>query len=192
MNSFDSALAEVLRYADKKSGDAAREISSRFSSLSEIAGTDYLALSSIGGEKQAFMLKLLSAIAGRTMTDGFKLGREHTDEELVEFLKGLFFDLPNETVFLLLLDSKERISSVELVGEGTVNTYGLIPRRLLEIMISKNVDKAILAHNHPGGIAAPSIDDFETTRRIRELFLTSNKELVCHYVVAPDGVCTVD
>ena len=44
----------------------------------------------------------------------------------------------------------------------------------------------ILAHNHPGGLALPSHDDMQTTRRIRDMLLPLSIGLRDHIIVAGD------
>ena len=57
-------------------------------------------------------------------------------------------------------------------------------RKVVEEALAYNAGGIVIAHNHPGGKAEPSEDDIETTRVIKELFASTSRELICHYVVA--------
>ena len=192
MADFNSRLLDVLKYNGKDAAVSAERLSNNYSSFSSIAQTDYSIISELCGEKNAVMLRLLAALASRRIVDKFKFGISHTEEELFEYLKGIYFDIVNETVLILPLDGQKRIKAVEYIGEGTVNFSGIVPRKMLEILSKHKSQSAILVHNHPNGKAVPSLEDVETTKIVAELLRSANKELVCHYVVAGDEVCKVD
>ena len=118
--------------------------------------------------------------------------RKYTEEELTEYLKGLFFGVPNETVYLITLDSDDKVVACEFIGEGTVNSIELLPRKLMEVMVKGGHSRAILAHNHPAGHAKASIEDLSTTIRAAQIFRSANKELLCHYVIATDEFYRID
>lgn len=187
-------IAKILSFEVKEPEIAAREIAERYSSVYSlaIADVDELAMLPHVGSKGALLLRLVMSLHSRSGVDSFKLGRKHTEEEIVEFLKALFFSLSNETVYLLLLDEKGRVSSCEFICEGTVNASSVLPRKLLEVMIKKNSREAILAHNHPYGIARPSAEDVGTTVRVASLLKSADRRLVDHYIIAGDEYCRID
>lgn len=192
MNDFNLRLFDILKYNGKDCENSAARLSEKYSSFSSIAQTDYSIISELCGEKNAVMLRLLAALSSRRTVDKFRFGVSHTEEELFEYLKGIYFDIVNETVLILPLDAKKRIKAVEYIGEGTVNFSGIVPRKMLEILLKHKSKSAILVHNHPNGKAVPSFEDVETTKIVAELLRSADKELVCHYVVAGDDVCVVD
>ena len=92
----------------------------------------------------------------------------------------------------MLLDDKGRVKSFEFVCEGTVNATSILPRKLLEVMIKRNARDAILAHNHPYGVATPSAEDVDTTVRIASLLKSADRRLIAHYIVAGNECCKID
>lgn len=192
MSDFYSRLSAVLKYCDKSFEDEARSIAESYASFSSLAKADRSVLDAVCSDKASSMIRLLSAIASRRVTDRFKFGKTHTEDELFEFLKGYYYDIVNETVLILPFDQQNRILAAEVVVEGTVNFSGIITRKLLEIMQKYKANAAILVHNHPGGKAEPSSEDIETTRIVSELFASVNKTLLCHYIVAGEDVCKVE
>ena len=192
MSDLNLLLSNLFKYNGSDYESYAERLSQVYPSFSSIAQTDYSIISEQCNEKNAVMLRILSALASRRIVDKFKLGVAHTEEELFEFLKGVYFDIVNETVLILPLDSKNRIIAVEYISEGTVNFSGIVPRKILEILLKYKSSSAILVHNHPNGKAVPSIEDVETTKIVAELLRSADKKLVCHYVVAGNDVCKVD
>ena len=128
-------------------------------------------------------IKLLFAIASRRYTDSFKLGVSHTEGEIREYLKALFFGLSVETVYILSLDREGRVVSSDKISEGTVNASGVLPRGILERARKYGAMKIILAHNHPGGEAQPSEEDSDTMTAISQLLAISDIELCRGYIV---------
>ena len=187
-------IAKILSFEVKEPEIAAKEIAERYPDIYSLAIADYDELSRLEhvGQKGAHLLRLVMSLKSRAGADSFKLGRKHTEEEIVAFLKSLFFSLSNETVYLLLLDDKGRVKSCEFVCEGTVNATSILPRKLLELMIKKNCRNAILAHNHPYGYARPSAEDVDTTVRISSLLKSADRRLIAHYIIAGNEYCVID
>ena len=59
-----------------------------------------------------------------------------------------------------------RLGREKLVGEGSVNSASISIRKIVEQALGSNAVSVVLAHNHPSGIAVPSGDDIQTTRRV--------------------------
>lgn len=191
MVDFYSKLSAALRYCGKDGEKHCKSIYERCSDFSSLASMDSSVISRISSDKCAVMINIISAIASRIGTEAFKFGRAHTEEEIERFLSSYYLNIVNETLLILPLDDRNRVICAEKVVEGTINFSSVLPRKFLEIMLRYGSSKAIIAHNHPGGKAKPSAEDVETTAVIRELFSTTGRELVCHYVVAGNDVSKV-
>ena len=191
---LEKRLCELLSFCDPNAEQTVKRIISRYPTLEQICSVDYGALCRICGldSKSAALLRIAFELESRRRTEGFKFGRKYSEEELTEYLKGLFFGVPNETVYLITLDSDDKVVACEFIGEGTVNSIELLPRKLMEVMVKDGHNRAILAHNHPAGNAKASIEDLNTTIRAAQIFRSANKELLCHYVIAADEFYRID
>lgn len=110
----------------------------------------------------------------------------NTIEKCGEYLMPFFFGRRNETVFLLCLDAKCKVLCCKEVGEGSVNSANVPIRRIVETALGANATTVILAHNHPSGLALPSGDDVQTTRKVAAALSTVEVNLADHIVVADD------
>ena len=54
----------------------------------------------------------------------------------------------------------------------------------METALGANASAVVLAHNHPSGVAVPSGEDIQTTRRIAAALQAVDVQLVDHIVVA--------
>ena len=87
---------------------------------------------------------------------------------------------------MLCLDAKCKVLCCKEIGEGSVNSAGVPIRRIVETALGVNATSVILAHNHPSGLALPSREDIQTTRRVAMALDAVEIDLVDHIVVA-DG-----
>lgn len=109
-----------------------------------------------------------------------------TLEQCAEYMLPLFYGRRVETVFLLCLDAKCKVLCCKEVAEGSVNAAGISVRKVVETALGANATSVVLAHNHPSGVAVPSGEDVQTTRRIAAALAAVEVHLVDHIVVADE------
>lgn len=109
-----------------------------------------------------------------------------TLERCAQYLVPKFYGRRTETVFLLCLDAKCKVLCCREVGEGSVNSASISVRKIVETALGVSATTVVLAHNHPSGIAVPSEEDIQTTRRVAAALRTVEINLADHIVVA-DG-----
>ena len=105
-------------------------------------------------------------------------------ESCGQYLLPYFTNLQNETVFLLCLDAVCKVQSCRMVGEGSVNSANVPVRRIVEMALASKASSVVLAHNHPSGIALPSAEDIQTTRRVALALDAVEIVLTDHIIVA--------
>ena len=172
----------------------ARSLAEKYGSLS------YLASSSVNGimstdsvtKSAALSLKLLSYAYSRSITDAFTVGKKHTEKEITEFLSAAFIGLSLETVYAVFFDRSDRVIAVECLGEGTVNSSDVYPRRIVERSLLNGAYGVILAHNHPKGRTEPSESDLTSTSYLKYVLSTSGIRLIGHYLVNETECCKIE
>lgn len=101
-----------------------------------------------------------------------------------EYMVPYFFGRTRETVFLLCLDAKCKVLCCKEIGEGSVNSASVSIRKIVETALGANATTVVLAHNHPSGVAVPSGEDMETTKRVAAALAAVEIHLADHIVVA--------
>jgi DNA repair protein RadC len=86
----------------------------------------------------------------------------------------------------ILLDTKNQVLRVVTVSVGSLNESIVHPRELFLEAIRHSAAAVIVVHNHPSGDPAPSPEDVEVTRRLRDAGQILGIELLDH-VVLGDG-----
>lgn len=109
-----------------------------------------------------------------------------TIKECGEHIKPYFLNRSNETVFLLCLDAKCKAIACLMVGEGSVNSASISIRKIVEMALNANAASVVLAHNHPSGLAIPSAEDIQTTKRLGRALAAVEIALADHLIFA-DG-----
>ena len=137
------------------------------------------------GEHVAILLSLVKGISQK-----YLIGQEderaplNTIHDCGNYLMDRFLGRRDETVMLLCLDAKRVPICCRVVSEGSVNTAEVSVRKVVEAALSVNATTVVLAHNHPSGIAVPSMEDIVTTRRMAVALDAVGITLEDHIVVA--------
>lgn len=166
--------------------DAAEKLTDHYGTLKFIMSSSQKEIAEIAkiGMQEALALKLLGYVYSRSVTDAFKLGRAHTEEELKEYIKALFIGYSVETIYCLPTDKHGYVIGVEYMGEGTINSSEVYPRRILECAAMYGARGMIIAHNHPKGYATASSADKQATNYIKCLLKEAGVKLIAHYLVS--------
>lgn len=76
----------------------------------------------------------------------------------------IWFDPDQETLVVLLLNTRRRIIGFTRVTTGTLDTCLVHPREVFKTAIVQGAAAIILMHNHPSGDSTPSEPDIKATR----------------------------
>ena len=91
-----------------------------------------------------------------------------------------------EHLVLLTLDTKNKITSINTVSIGSINTSIVHPREVFKTAILSNASSVILSHNHPSGDVTPSKEDVDITKKIKECGRILGIELLDHVIIGDD------
>lgn len=95
-----------------------------------------------------------------------------------------FADLEHEEFHALWLDAQNRLISSDLLFTGTLMQTSVYPREVVKTALAHNAGAVILAHNHPSGMAEPSVADRMLTKTLKETLAVVDVELLDHIIVA--------
>ena len=165
----------------------AHALLSRFGSLTAVLEAPVEELVKVEGisENAAICLTFMTAV-GR-----YYLVHKNTKETILEsiekcgrYLAPFFIGCRNETVYLLCLDAKCKVLCCRAISEGSVNAAGISVRKVIEVALASNATTVLLAHNHPSGLALPSAEDVQTTKRISAALRVVDVKLADHLIIS--------
>ena len=187
----DHEILEMLLYTAlprRDTNDLAHRLIETFGSLAGVLEADpnrITALTGLGPNTACF-LSLLGEAARRYAADKLKPKNENpvfdTPESVAKFLFPRFIGQTKERAYLLLFDNSMRLLDCFHVGDGSVGSVLMSVRRIAERAYAKQAAAAILAHNHPGGLAMPSGDDLRVTRQLADALELLEVPLIEHFV----------
>ncbi len=178
-------FASLIAYSNEKEADViAEKLLHKYGTIENSLTASVSELSTVAGEPCAIYLKLLAYVTSRRKTDLFAFGKSHSMAEIADYLKALFLGESVEKTYIITFDKSDRVTSCKLLGEGTVNASEVMPRKAIEAAVSDSAKAVAIAHNHPFGTTAPSIDDINITQSFAALFGSCEIELREHFVVA--------
>lgn len=178
-------FALLLRYCIGDGAEkAAASLLHRYYTIENSMCASVGELTALAGEKCAFYLKLLAYVTSRRTTDKFDFGRKYSRAQIADYLKALFLGDSVEKTYLITFSSDERMTGCELLGEGTVCSSELTPRKAVEVAVASSASAVAIAHNHPAGTTRPSADDVNLTKLFANIFASCEIALADHYIVA--------
>jgi DNA repair protein RadC len=93
--------------------------------------------------------------------------------------------LGHEVFWAVFLDAQNRVIAAEELFRGTLTQTSVYPREVVKHALAHNAAGVILAHNHPSGVAEPSMQDQALTRCLAESLALVDVKVLDHFIVAP-------
>ena len=96
-----------------------------------------------------------------------------------------------EYFFSIHLDGKNRICCVDEVSVGSLNQSIVVAREVYKSALLSSAAAIIVLHNHPTGDPAPSREDIEITKRLKEAGDIIGVRLLDHIIIGDSFVSFV-
>ena len=93
------------------------------------------------------------------------------------------FSPDQEQLYVLVLNTRRRVTGHILVALGTLDTITVHPREVFRGAIVANASTLVLMHNHPSGDSSPSEADIKVTRDLMRAGQLLKIEVVDHVVM---------
>lgn len=90
---------------------------------------------------------------------------------------------PHEVFACLFLDNRHQIISFDEMFKGTIDGASVYPREVVKQALARNAAAVIFAHNHPSGIAEPSLADKNITRRLQDALKLVDIRVLDHFII---------
>ena len=106
-------------------------------------------------------------------------------DDVHRLLRPRIVGLGKEVFWALALTVRHRVLRVLRIAEGCLSGVEVHPREVFRPLIRIGAGATILAHNHPSGDPAPSREDLNLTRRLREVGELTGIPVLDHVIVTP-------
>lgn len=183
-------LAILLRTGhpstDETALDQARRLVARFGSLRGLEAASLNALCACQGIGQAKAVQIKAALelGKRVNVEPLRRGQPlRSSADVYRHYRGRLSSLQRETVYVVLLDAKNRILGEAKVSEGSLSTAVVHPRDVFRPVIEESAAALILVHNHPSGDPSPSAEDVAITHRLRAVGEVMGVKVLDHVII---------
>lgn len=171
----------------KSAVDLAREQLARFGSLAALVKAeqdDFCSTPGLGAAKFV-QLQATMEIARRSLRERMLRSDALSSPQAVrDFLRLKLRDLPHEVFHVLYLDAQNRVTGDEEMFRGTLTQTSVYPREIVKHALRRNAAAVIFAHNHPSGVAEPSMADESLTRALKQALGLVDIRVLDHFVIA--------
>ncbi|KOE56369.1 RadC family protein [Aggregatibacter actinomycetemcomitans] len=184
----DELLAIFLRTRIKDCPvmQLSKNVLQHFGSLRELIRADqkqFCAVKGIG-VTQFIQLQACTEMTRRYLFAELKETHCFTSTDIVKmYLQTELANIEREIFMVLFLDNQHRLIKQERLFLGTINKAMVYPREIIKEALACNAAAIILAHNHPSGVAEPSISDKQITDTIRQAADLVDIRVLDHFVI---------
>ena len=192
LDSFNeiNALELILFYGipRRDTNVLAHQLLQRFGSLTRVLDASVEELCSVSGitENAALLLHLLRDFDRFRLLKSTEAHVITNTQDAGKYLMPFFYGCRNEVLYVLCLDAKGKVLACRQLFEGGFNAASISVRRIVEAAMAVNATSVIIAHNHPGGLAIPSVEDETATQRIWSALNSMDIVLLDHLIIADD------
>jgi DNA repair protein RadC len=109
-----------------------------------------------------------------------------TSLEVFQHFRCRLAPLCKEVFYVLLLDAKHRKIREARISEGSLTASIVHPREVFSPAVRDSAAAVILVHNHPSGDPAPSPEDHDVTRRLRQAGDVIGVRVLDHVIVGAE------
>ena len=168
---------------------ASELLSTHANSLELLSRTNYQALLRYLGLKKSIALRLLATFEfhKRLISSRYQNVDKIESNEDVYFRYKYLESFEQENLVVLMLDLKRRIIKEKTLYKGTIDSFNIDIREVIQELILAKAKYFFLIHNHPDEESTPSDDDVIATKVIEKSAKNLGIKLINHLVIFKGG-----
>lgn len=158
-------------------------------SLYEISLEELIEITGVGKVKAVQILALLE-LSKRLSKQKYSIRMKFNNpKDIANLFMEELRHQKEECFMTILLDTKCKMITYELVSKGSLTASIVHPREVYKKAISKSAYSIIALHNHPSGDPSPSKEDIHITSRLKQVGDLVGIPLIDHIIIG-DGSYT--
>ncbi len=99
--------------------------------------------------------------------------------------------LDYEQFGVLWLTARHKLIKAEVLFKGTIDGSSVHPREVVKAALANAAAEVILFHNHPSGVAEPSISDESISVRLRDALALIEVHVVDHLIIGANTMTSL-
>lgn len=193
------SLQELLALVIEKGGrgsnvfEVSQRLLSSFGSLQNMKEASISELQQVKGIGFATACKLKAAL--KLGEKSLIVSADHKEklesaEKIFELLRFKVGNKKKEHFYLLSIDTRNCLISLDQVSVGSLNSSIAHPREIFKTAIKNSAAAIILVHNHPSGNTLPSSADRKITNKLKRAGELLNIPLIDHLIICENSYCS--
>jgi DNA repair protein RadC len=136
------------------------------------------------GPAKAAEIKACFELARRISSSKWQSGEPlRSAEDVFRHFQASLAREKRELFYVVLLNNKNKKIRDVKISEGSLTASLVHPREVYNPVIRESAAGVIFVHNHPSGDPAPSPEDIEITRRLKEVGEVMGVRVLDHVVI---------
>ncbi|WP_371187982.1 RadC family protein [Thalassotalea maritima] len=193
----DAELLAIFLRTGIKGMDAvavARELLTTFNDLHSLFTADMTTFCQQRGLGEAKYVQLQACLemSRRYLASPLRKGCALTSsQQTKQYLISQLKHEHHEVFAVLFLDNQHNVICYKKLFFGTIDAATVYPRVVVEYALKYKAAALILSHNHPSGIAEPSLADKQITQRLINALALIDVRVLDHIIVAGHLTCSL-
>lgn len=144
------------------------------------------------GENTAILINLFDSISDKiSKNKNNNIIKIDSEKKAIDYFINYFSVEHNERIVAVSLDNSNKVIATRVLSNGIVNSSEISMRRIMEMVSIDNSSGIIVAHNHPRGVAEPSVADISFTLKMRDFLRTVNVRFLDHIIVGEEDALSM-
>ena len=166
-------IAILLRAGarNKSALDVAKELLTQndnsIAALAKLSVHELMKIKGIGEAKAVSIAAALELGRRRVTENAMQKGQITSSLDAYDLLHSRMRDLTQEAFWIILLDRRSKVISIEEIHVGGMSAMVVDPKVIFQRALERRACSVILSHNHPSGAPSPSIEDIRLTEKIK-------------------------
>ncbi len=169
--------------------DLARQLLQQYDGIFSLGRSSAVRISNMPGIGPAKAARVLAACELGRRREGKNISQRtiiRSPADAARIAAAHLRDSDRECFLVILLDTKHKVLSEELVSVGILDQAPVHPREIFRPALEYSAAALVLAHNHPSGDPDPSQADLRLTRQLLEASVILGIRLLDHIIIG-DG-----
>jgi DNA repair protein RadC len=170
--------------------DVAKELLNKhehsLAALAKLSIHDLMQIKGIGEAKAVSIAAALELGRRRVTENAMQKEQIVSSRDAYALIHSGMRDLMQEAFWIILLDRRSRMISIEEIHLGGMSAMVVDPKIVFQKALERKACSIILAHNHPSGSPSPSNEDIRLTEKLRTAGTFIDIKVLDHIIIG-DG-----
>ena len=180
-------LAIMLRTGTKGVNvlELAKEVLQKIQRINYLNETTIYELTEIKGIKNAKAIEILAAIelGKRVCKPTLHMNYIKSSKDVYKLLEVEMSNISHEEIRCIYLNNKGSVQEIKIISHGGRLQAAIDFREIIKWAFKFSSSNFILVHNHPSGVATPSLEDLEVSKRLDEYATSIGLLMVDHVII---------